>query len=67
MNILKQARNRIGLSQVQMALRLGLSVRTIYCYESKERHIKICDMLKVSKAYRLTDVEILKYLEQVDR
>lgn len=67
MNILKQARNRIGLSQVQMALILELSVRTIYCYEAKERHIKICDMLKVSKAYGLTDVEILKYLEQVDR
>ncbi|MDB8794290.1 helix-turn-helix transcriptional regulator [Romboutsia sp. 1001216sp1] len=67
MNILQQARKRQGLTQTQMALKLNLSMRAIASYEQSKRHIKVCDLLKVAKAYSMSDDEILAYLEQVAR
>lgn len=67
MNILQQARKRQGLTQTQMAQKLNLSMRAICSYEQEKRHIKVCDLLKVAKAYSLTKEEILTYLEQVAR
>lgn len=67
MNILQQARKRQGITQVQMAIRLNLSMRSIASYEQMTRLIRACDLLKVAKAYSLTDAEILAYLKQVAR
>lgn len=67
MNILQQARKRQGLTQTQMAQKLNLSMRAICSYEQQKRHIKICDLLTVAKAYNMSDEEILAYLEQVAR
>lgn len=67
MNILQQARKRQGLTQLQIAQRLNLSLRAIASYEQETRLIRACDLLKVAKAYSLTNNEILKYLEQVAR
>ncbi|CEN75450.1 helix-turn-helix transcriptional regulator [Paraclostridium sordellii] len=67
MNILQQARKRQSMSRPQMADKLGLNTQTVYQYESNRRIIRACDLLKVAKAYSLTNNEILKYLEQVAR
>ena len=67
MNILQQARKKQGLTQLQMAIKLNLSLRAISSYEQTTRLIRACDLLKVAKAYSLTNNEILKYLEQVAR
>ncbi len=65
MDIFKQARIRLGLTQVQMATRLGLSTRTIASYEQGTRHVKVCELLTIAKAYSLTDNEIIMYLEHI--
>ncbi|WP_270647196.1 helix-turn-helix transcriptional regulator [Paeniclostridium hominis] len=67
MNILQQARKRQGMSRPQMADKLGLNTQTVYQYESNRRIIRACDLLKVSKAYSMSDEEILVYLKQVAR
>ena len=67
MNILQQARKRQGLTQTQMAQRLNLSIRAICSYEQSKRYIRVCDLLKVAKAYNMSDDDILAYLEQVAR
>lgn len=67
MNILQQARKRQGLTQLQIAQRLNLSLRAVSSYEQTTRLIRACDLLKVAKSYNLTNDEILKYLEQVAR
>ncbi|MEG2056808.1 MAG: helix-turn-helix transcriptional regulator [Romboutsia sp.] len=67
MNILQQARKRQGITQVQMAKKLNLSMRAIASYEQTTRLIRACDLLTVAKTYFLTDDEILAYLKQVAR
>lgn len=67
MNILQQARKRQGLTQTQMAQKLNLSMRAICSYEQSKRHIKVCDLLKVAKAYNMSNDDILAYLEHVAR
>ena len=65
MNILQKARLRQSKSRPQLADKLGVSVQTVYQYETTRRQIRACDLLKVAKAYSLTDKEILVYLQQV--
>lgn len=67
MNILQEARVRQGFTQVQLAKVLGVTSRIIGSYEQGQRHPKAMDLLKVAKAYGLSDEEIILYLKQVAR
>lgn len=67
MNILQEARARQGISRLQMAINLGLGEHTIYQYEASKRMLRASDILKVAKAYGLSDEEIILYLKQVAR
>ncbi len=67
MNILQQVRLRQNMSRPQLADRLGISVQTVYQYETNRRQIRASELLKVAKAYNMSDEEVLTYLEQVAR
>lgn len=67
MNILQQARIRQTISRQQLADKLRISVQTVYQYETNRRQIRASELLKVAKAYSMSDDEILAYLKQVAR
>lgn len=48
-----------------MAQRLVLGLSTIRFYESNRRQIRASELLKVAKAYDISNDEILVYLEQI--
>ena len=60
----KEARNKAGLKQDELAKAIGVSLRTITNYESGERYpkkrevyYKLADVLKVDVNYLLTEDE----------
>lgn len=62
---LKSLRNRHGISQRELANRLGQT----HCYvgrtETCERRLDIIDLINILKALELTDKEIMKFLEKL--
>lgn len=67
MNILKEARERQGFTQIQMAQKLGLGLSTIRFYETNRRHVKACELLNIASWYGMSDEEILVYLRQISK
>ena len=58
-NILKELRKNQGMSQKELALKVGITSRSIQNYESKSRHPKNVDILtKLAMALK-TNVNIL--------
>lgn len=62
---LKSLRNKQGMSQRELAQRLGQT----HCYvgrtETCERRLDIIDLINILKALELTDKEIMKFLERL--
>jgi len=62
---LKSLRNKQGISQRELAQRLGQT----HCYvgrtETCERRLDIIDLINILKALELTDKEIMKFLEKL--
>ena len=67
MNALKQAREKQCISQLDMSVRLNVSVDTIRAWEQELRYIRVCDLLEVCRAYKLSMTDLLRYIKQTSR
>lgn len=58
-NMVKEMRERAGLSQAELAKRLGVTQQSIYYYESGNRDIKASVLIDMAKALDCTVSELL--------
>lgn len=63
--ILKACREkRVGITQLEMSRRLGVSLGTVRAWEQNLNVVKTQDLIEISRAYRMTTKEFLSYLKQ---
>lgn len=65
-NFLKDKREELGLDVDSMAKRLGISIKTIYQYESGKRFPHATQLISVAKAYQLSDSELIQWLKYIN-
>lgn len=63
MNPLKNKRQELKMTQKEMALRLGYSLKTIEGYERGIRFPPIDKLMKIARAYQMTNEELIEYIE----
>ena len=63
MNPLKKKRVSLGLNQTQIADKLNTTVATVNRYEDDKRcpHLKV--LMKIARAYQMTNEELIEYIE----
>lgn len=65
MSVLKYNRiNKLGITQQEIADRLGVSLYTVKSWEQGVKHIKVVDLAEVSRAYKLSIVDLLNYIKE---
>ncbi len=65
LNNLIDARDRLSLTQAEMAKRLNVSLYTIKKWEKEQKYIKAYDLIKIAKSYEMTNYELLQYLMKI--
>lgn len=64
MQIIKQLRSRSGINQSDLAVAIGVSLRTIQLYEKKDANIPIKNLSKIAAFFKLSIAEL--YLQEVN-
>lgn len=62
-NPLKQKREQLGLTQQQIADRLGVTKQQVGYYERNLRFPTSDNLMKVAEVYHLTNEELIDYLK----
>lgn len=62
--MLKDKRQRLSLTTIEMAEILGVSEATISYYENYQRFPNITKLTTIQEAYRLSDEELLEYIKE---
>lgn len=62
--MLKDKRQRLSLTTVEMAEIVGVSEATISYYENYQRFPNITKLTTIQMAYRLSDEELLEYIKE---
>ena len=66
MQLLRNKRVSLGLTLTQMAELFGMDVRNFTYFESGKRIFKTNQLLKVKELYKLSNEELLQYIEYVN-
>lgn len=66
MKNLEEARQRLRLTQSEMAIRLNVSLKTIEHWEQSQRSINSSKLIRIAKSYEMTNYELLQYLNLID-
>ena len=64
-DLLRKKRKSLGLTVTQMGDRLNMCKSTIGYYETNKRLPDIRKVMDIKEAYRLTDEELLQWLEEI--
>jgi transcriptional regulator with XRE-family HTH domain len=65
-DILVEARHKKGLTQVEIANRLGKPQSFVSKYESGERRLDVIEFIQVCKALNIQPIVIIQELETTD-
>lgn len=65
-SILKSKRQSLGLSKQDISNKTNLAVRSIQAYETAYTCPPAKDILKIARAYELTDEEIIEWLKYIE-
>ena len=63
--VLKEARKSAKKTQIQIAEELGVSRMTVTYWENGQMNPVAKDLYKISKAYELSDIEIVNWIKQI--
>lgn len=67
-NLLTEARKGNGLTQVELAKRLGLPQSFVSKYETGERRLDVTEFIEISKVIGINPIKILTdYMNKTDR
>lgn len=64
---IKEARNKLGISQERLAMEADLDRTFISSIEAGRRNITFASLLKVAQALELKPIEIMRRWEQLTR
>ena len=65
--MLKDKRQRLGLTTAEMAEIVGVSEATISYYENYKRFPLLNKLTTIQMAYRLSDEELLEYIKECNK
>lgn len=67
-DFLRDKRKELGLTLDQMAKKLNAkNIGTIYQYESGRRFPHATQLIKIARAYQITDEELIEWLKYIEK